>query len=680
VTVDIALAENNEASYIVLLQTDPTDYGLLHEEVFLPAVDAFELLGTPNGEAQQFEDPNGLFTVPIPTNWTAEESDGYVTLSTPEEDIEVHILVVDGDDPAAAVADAWEIVDPEFDRAVSNVTEVPPSTVGGVDEYVVVDYEWDQGEEPIVQAEARLYGNQVYVLIYVLELEAAQQRSSQIQIISSGFTISDLETKDLTGVAPLPFDGDLVSEFENFVNEKMEEFNVPGASVAVVQDGQLVYSNGFGVQSNESGEPVTPETMMMIGSTTKSLTTILMAQLVDEGVFDWDTPVVEILPTFKVAEPDITKQITMRNLVCACTGVPRRDLEWLFNAEDLTAEKVIESLADFEFFTGFGEAFQYSNQMVAAGGYLAAMAAGGEYGTLHEDYIALLEERVLNPIGMDNSTFSFDEILSGGQYASPYGKNLEGQTVEIPLSYETSLVPLAPAGALWSNVIDMSNYLMTSLQEGVSPEGDRLVSDENLSVTWEPQVEISAEADYGLGWIIEDHHGLEIISHAGNTFGYSSEFAFAPAADLGVSILTNQQGSSLNPIVRMWLFEKLFQQEPETDELVEFLLEQTGEGLSSIRRSLVDKIDQEAVQDFLGSYEEEALGEAVLEWEDEKLILDVGEYRNEIRALSVDGEIEYATYSPPFAGLPIRFEPDEDGNPTVILGIGLVEYTFQKTG
>ncbi len=680
VTVDIALAESDEGSYIVLLQTAPPDYELLHEEVFLPAVDAFELLGTPEGETQQFEDPNGLFTVPVPTNWTAEESDGFVTLSSPEEDIEVHILVVEGDEPAAAIADAWEIVDPEFDRAVNNVTDVPPSTVGGVDEYVVVDYEWDEGEQPIIQAEARLFGDQVYVLIYVLELEAAQQRSSQIQIISSGFTINDLETKDLTGVDPLPFDGEIVSNFESFVNEKMENFDVPGASVAVVQDGQLVYANGFGVQNHESGEPVTPETMMMIGSTTKSLTTMLMAQLVDEGVFDWDTRVVEILPTFEVAEPDITDQITMQNLVCACTGVPRRDLEWLFNYEDLTAEKIIESLADFEFFTGFGEAFQYSNQMVATGGYLAALAAGGEYGTLHEDYITLLEERVLDPIGMEDSTFSFDEISGGGRYASPYGKNLAGETVEIPLSYETSLIPLAPAGALWSNVIDMSNYLVTLLQEGVSPAGERLVSSDNLAVTWEPQVEISAEADYGLGWIIADYGGLEIISHGGNTFGYSSEFAFAPSANLGVSILTNQQGSLFNPIVRMWLFEKLYQQEPETEELAEFLLQQSDEGLSSIRRSLVDAVDQEVVQDYLGSYEEEALGKAVLEWEDGKLILDVGEYRNEIRALRDDGEIEYSTYSPPFAGLPIRFELDEDGNPTVILGIGLVEYTFHRTG
>jgi CubicO group peptidase (beta-lactamase class C family) len=418
---------------------------------------------------------------------------------------------------------------------------VPPSAVGGIDEYIVVSYEWDQGEQPIIQAEGRLLDGQVYVLLYIMELEAVQQRASQIQIISSGFSIQELETTDLSSTDPLPLSDDIVTELESFIVENMERMDVPGAAVAIVQDGHLVYSNGFGVKSYDSGEPITSETLMMIGSTTKSMTTMLMANLVDEGVIDWDTLAVEVLPSFAVADPEVTNQITMRNMVCACTGVPRRDLEWLFNVSDLTAEKVIESLADFEFFTDFGEAFQYSNQMVAAGGYLATLATGAEYGALQSAYEELLRERILDPIGMESSTFSFDEVASTGDYASPHGKVLTGETVEIPMSYETALAPLAPAGALWSNVNDMAKYLITELSEGVSPSGEVVVSAENLAVTWEPQVDISADASYGLGWIIEELDGINVISHAGNTFGFSSELAFVPGHDLGVSILTNQQ-------------------------------------------------------------------------------------------------------------------------------------------
>ena len=112
---------------------------------------------------------------------------------------------------------------------------------------------------------------------------------------------------------------------------------------------------------------------MLIGSTTKTMTTLLMAQMVDEGVMTWDTLVTEVLPSFAVADPAITEAITMENLVCACTGVPRRDLELVFNSDELSAEEVVESLETFRFFTDFGEAFQYSNQMVATAGYLTAL-------------------------------------------------------------------------------------------------------------------------------------------------------------------------------------------------------------------------------------------------------------------------------------------------------------------
>ena len=114
---------------------------------------------------------------------------------------------------------------------------------------------------------------------------------------------------------------------------------------------------------------------------------MLMATLVDDGLMEWDTPVIDVLPTFALADPELTQEITVRNLVCACTGVPRRDFEVLMNYDDLSAEDIVESLASFELFTDFGEAFQYSNQMVETGGYEAATVAGAEYGSLHNGYM-----------------------------------------------------------------------------------------------------------------------------------------------------------------------------------------------------------------------------------------------------------------------------------------------------
>src|SRR5690606_12263460 len=140
--------------------------------------------------------------------------------------------------------------------------------------------------------------------------------------------------------------------------------------------------------------------------------------------------------------------ITVRNLLCACTGVPRRDLELTFNAAELSAEDVVASLATFEFFTAFGEAFQYSNQVVATAGYVAAAAAGAAHCELWDGYAAALAERVLDPTGMSDTTLSFADVAARGDHAVPHQLDLlSGEYLPLDLAAHPILLPLAPAGA-----------------------------------------------------------------------------------------------------------------------------------------------------------------------------------------------------------------------------------------
>lgn len=679
VMVDLALAETGEAAYVILLQALPEEYEGLHETVFLPAVNQMAPLGEggDGGEEAIYQDPAGLFTVPIPTNWTVEEHEDYALLASPEGTMNVYVLAVETDDLEQGIADAWAIVDPEFALEVDEVIDEP--NPDGIERTLTVTYDMGDDEESIILAGGWYHDGIAYVELLDTDLVSLQKRAAQLGIINSGFKITAQDEIDLSGKDPLPVSEELLAELEAYIIDQMEALEVSGAAVAIVEDGEVVYSKGFGVRDLDSEEPVTPETLMMIGSTTKSLTTMLMAQLVDEGAFDWDTPVVEVLPTFAVAEPDVTGEITMRNLVCACSGVPRRDFEWLFNASELSAEDIIESLAEFEFFTDFGEAFQYSNQMVAAGGYIASLAAGGTYGELYDDYVSLLQAQVLDPMGMSASTFSFEEVLAGDDYATPYGADLAGDTLELKMSDEAVLVPIGPAGALWSNVEDMSNYLKTVLAQGVTPDGEEIVSAENLGVTWEPQVDMSADASYGLGWIVEDYHGVPVLSHGGNTFGFSSELAFLPEEGVGISILTNQRGSALNQLARYRLLELLYGREPQLDELLEFQLEKIEEGRAELLEKLQDEVDPESVSAYLGTWTHDALGEMTLAWQDDVLVMDVGEVQSAVRSLvNDDGEIKYLTFDPPIEGLPLEFGEDEDGNLIITVGLGVVEYVYER--
>ena len=208
----------------------------------------------------------------------------------------------------------------------------------------------------------------------------------------------------------------LIFDLEKYVTKAMEQYDVPGASMVLVQGDEIVYSRGLGVRDLQTKAPVSNETLFGIGSTTKTMTAIMIASLVEDGFFDWDTPVTDVLPAFALSNPRLSNEITFEHTLCMCTGVPRRMEDISVRYSEMTAEEIIESLATIPLSGAFEEKFNYSSRMVATGGFLAAMAAGGEYGNLAEAYAQLMKERILDPLEMRSSTFSVDEAVTSGDY------------------------------------------------------------------------------------------------------------------------------------------------------------------------------------------------------------------------------------------------------------------------
>ncbi|HEY8446433.1 MAG TPA: serine hydrolase domain-containing protein [Thermomicrobiales bacterium] len=619
---------------------------------------------TPVAGDQIYEDPDGRFSVPVPMNWTVETREGFIVLHDPEDDLKVTVIVATGSDAESGIAAAWEVVDPEFDPTPPPGSVQTLPSAQGVEETVVITYDPGTASGQVKQALGQRVGDQVYILIFEGSVQAAVRRAAQINVIASGFTITGVSQVDLSGVTPRRFEGELVTTFEAYVEDLMRRMEVPGMSVAIVQDGQIVYANGFGVTELGGEQAVTADTMMMIGSVGKSLTTMMMATAVDDGVFIWDTPVIDLYPTFAVADEELTRRITMRNMVCACTGVPRRDFEIFFNAGTLTPEMMIASLRDFEFYTGFGETFQYSNQMVAAAGFIAAAAITGNAADLEAAYEQALSERVLEPIGMTRTTLDFDVVASDADAAVPHGANLNFEYVPIPIEVETSLLPIAPAGVHWSTANDMARYLITEIQRGVSPDGNRVVSEANLQETWQPQVEVDAETSYGLGWLVGTYKGVRIIYHNGNTNGFTSDLAFLPDVGLGIVVLANAQAA--NPLtegVRHRLLELVYDLPAEYDETIRFVEEQGKKNQEETRAQLADTLDKEALIPFLGTYTNSALGVVELRLEGDAAVLDIGEFQSTLRQLkeSEPGAIGYLAADPPLTGLPVLLRVSESG-------------------
>jgi CubicO group peptidase (beta-lactamase class C family) len=645
-----------------------------------PLCEAQENSGATRTNAESFyEDPEGRFTVPVPTNWSVKAREGYTFLTDPDEAINVYLLVTTGEDIEQVIADAWQTVDPTFNAPVSTA-QSPPSSEG-IEETIVVNY--NTAQDRIAQGVGQRYEGNTYVLLFEGDASVIARRNSQLDIIASGLEITGLEQVNLADATPKAFDETMQRELETFITRNLEKANIPGAVIAVAQDGEVVYEGAFGVKEKGSDDPMTIDTNMLIGSTGKSLTTMMMGTVVDDGKMTWDTPAQEIFPGFAVQDPELSETITMRNLVCACTGVPRRDLELVLNGDTLTAEDMVTSLRGFEFSTDFGEAYQYSNQMVATGGYLAAIADGAEGDDLFQTYADVMQTKVLDPIGMNDTTLSFDEVLERSNYALPHGSNLSGERVAMPFEQERLLNSAAPAGAgWWSTAPDMARYMMTELSKGVSPDGERVISEENLLLTWQPQVPVSSEASYGLGWFIAEYKGARVIEHGGNTLGFTSSFGFLPDKNIGVLVLTNAQGSNVfNEAVRERVLELVFEQSAVVEENLEFALSQEASGLEGLQTSFIE-LDAAALELFVGTYQNDALGEMTLSLDGNTLLMDAGEIKSALQPYDVDGRTIYALSDPPLASAATAgfgFELKLDGETPVIDFIVPPDvYTFVK--
>jgi CubicO group peptidase (beta-lactamase class C family) len=495
---------------------------------------------------------------------------------------------------------------------------------------------------------------------------------------------------DLTGVTPLPLTGERLATFEAYIATMLAERGVPGAAVAVVQDGDVVFAQGFGVRELGHPAPVTVDTMLRIGSVTKSFSSLLAATLVDAGRLSWETPLVELLPDFAVSDPALTPQLTVRDAFCACTGLPRLDLEFMFPAHTLTPEVLIAGMAELPLTAAYGEMYQYNNQMVAAGGFAAAVAGGGSPRDLSHAYDITLRERVLNPIGMPRTTDVLTRVVAGNDYAVPHAADVTGTLHPMPLQEDDYwLVSVAPSGALWSSAREMARYVQTELRRGISPDGVRVVSAANLERTWQPGIDLPTSpgtppamaayaGHYGLGWVVGAYGGQRTIWHSGGTLGFSALATFLPEANLGVVVLTNGSGAAglFTYAVTFRLLELLYDQPATFDDQMASRLAAAAAGQADFLAHL-GQVDPAAVTPYLGWYANPDLGEVQLVLRDGALLFAAGAFHSALLPLlGDDGAVAgYVPIDPPLASVPpqmtLSFAEDAADQPRFALTVPL---------
>ena len=342
-------------------------------------------------------------------------------------------------------------------------------------------------------------------------------------------------------------------ELDAFITAEMAKEQVPGLAIAVVKDGEVIYQRGFGHRDVARDLPVTVDTAFPIASVSKSFAVLTLGTLVQEGKLDWDRPVREYLPDFKLYEPESTALMTARDMVSHRSGLPRHDAVWY--GATTSRQALWEGLRYLEPSAALRGRYQYNNLMYVAAGYLAGRLSGGTWEQL-------LQARLFDPLGMRDSTASIQGLRTARQPALGYVK--DGQDNVVPKDY-ADIDAIAPAGAINSTLADMTRYLQMHLGNGALG-GRRIVDAAILEQMRLPLIATDSgplrdpefsRSQYGMGLALNGYRGHRHVSHGGNIDGFTSFLSYLPEDGIGVVMLSNLNSSDLRNIIPYRIYDRL---------------------------------------------------------------------------------------------------------------------------
>lgn len=324
--------------------------------------------------------------------------------------------------------------------------------------------------------------------------------------------------------------------------DALTKFKVAGASIAIVKDGKIIHQKGYGVISVETKQPVNEYTNFQIASNTKAFTTTALAILEDEGKLKWTDKVKDHLPKFKMYNDYVTENFNILDLLTHRSGLGLGvgDLMFFPDGSNFTIEDVITSFQHFKPVSAFRTQFDYDNLLYIVAGEIITKVSGMPY----EEFV---QKRIIMPLQM-NHTFVGSLLKDKSNLAVPHSS--ESGIIKTIDAYDIGMA--SAAGGIYSNVADMSNWMITRLNKGKYGNDLKLTlfSEKNHNEMWRihtvqpnnPNPRYNSHFDgYGLGWSLSDVKGNFNVSHTGGLPGMLSIVTMYPDLNLGIVILTNTE-------------------------------------------------------------------------------------------------------------------------------------------
>lgn len=607
------------------------------------------------------------YTVAPP--WLIEDKGDYQIFTLPEGDlVMIQMILPAVGKPEDLLLKAWKKYRPDFNQTVE-IKNSPPAA-GGWEEIQKISYKVPIKESRAVVGQYAVLKGKAYITLLDGAYATLQKRGAQLALVAGSWKPLGLIEEKLGEREAIKLGPKEIKVLENFLQNSMREMMVPGGQVAIVQDGKVIWEKAFGIHHKGTKDKVTSDTLFMIGSTTKPLTTLLQARLVDQEKLDWDQPLREILPGFALADSSATRKLELKHTACACTGMPRRDFDFIFDYENITGEQRVAQLKTMSPTTGFGETFQYSNLLVAAGGYAAAHTLYPKL-TFDSAYEKALREEVFNPLGFMRSRV---RPFTGDRLASPHAVDLQGRMTPIPQRMDDMVYSVAPAGAVWSNARDLSRYVLFELGNG-KLDGQQILSEKQVLARRTPGVKVDDTAKYGLGLFFDDVKGLETWGHGGNTLGFTSDLVFLPKQQVGWVLLLNAGGSSLRNVFQQKMMEVLFKAEVTSQKSMTHIMKRMRESLAKARQQVSTTPSKTKwMKALVGQWSSDNLGSMVISATKTGFIADFGEWQTELGSVK-DSPETFMFTSPPLAGS-VPFQLQKDGS--LLIDAGQTKYSFKR--
>jgi CubicO group peptidase (beta-lactamase class C family) len=407
-----------------------------------------------------------------------------------------------------------------------------------------------------------------------------------------------------------------LGDFDAYMAQTLKDWNAPGIGVGIVVGDRLVFAKGYGYRDYGQKLPFTPTTLFQIASNSKLFTAVAAGFLVEEGKLTWDRPVRDSVPSIQFYDDSLNSTVSLRDMLSHRTGITRHDTIW-YQAPD-SRKELFGKLRFMEPKEPPRTIFLYNNMMYAAAGYLIELQSGKTW----EDFV---RERILRPLDMSSTLFSVADMVRQKDFGVGYTEKRD--TFEIyKIPYYEDTAGMAPAGAIVSNIEDLSHWLIALMNEG-RYRGKQVLPAAVLKATIQPAIaqpnalgesrgwwEILNPA-YGMGRGTSSYRGHLLTSHGGDLDGFHSQISFMPQDRIGVIVaVIGDHVASLYNTVSYNVYERLLGMDrtPWSQRRLEIRLKGKKANTASRAKAGADQVKNtrpsHALSDYVGEYEHPAYG------------------------------------------------------------------------